>query len=263
LHGRYRVQLADGAVVDVAEAGVTLPRAPEDVAKFLLTSENKPCTRIAWSTSSGGTPNGSPEGGPAIVDPAARSELPGNRGAGGPIGVETHLQGARAGHLPPLSDIDAEADMGRFSGEKRSVAAGAAAHDKVPAPGAKEISPASALDRLTLVQRRDLATLRRKAMELTAGLGRLAKGKPNQTDDRLLAKSDGVIDGFNILTQIVTRIVDKERQSFGPAEISSHSAAEGVLPDEQSIDHRITDELDRVAARGGTPEGAGPDRAGS
>jgi hypothetical protein len=196
---------------------------------------------------------------------------------------------------PIASSQIIEADMTRISGEARSREAGARAKRAAPA----ELSTAGDaaevdLDRLTLLQRSNLAKLRERAMQLIERLDTIANGekkpaadkkagtadnkliskdekpatdvnklgtegkKLNAADDgdRLLAKSDGVIDGFNTLAQLVIRIIDKERQSFGLADDSSPP----IRHDEQGLERRIADELDRIAARGGAQGDVGADR---
>ena len=66
--------------------------------------------------------------------------------------------------------------------------------------------------------------------------------------ERLLGRSDGVIDGFNTLTLLVIRLSDKERESRGQA-----NRANINLPkiDEDELDRRILAELDFIARQRG------------
>ena len=75
---------------------------------------------------------------------------------------------------------------------------------------------------------------------------------------RLLGKSDGVIDGFDTLVEAVVRIVDLERQARSGAD----GAALNPI-DEQALEQRIADELDRVSARDRAAGGDPPDRTES
>lgn len=145
--------------------------------------------------------------------------------------------------------------MGWFSGEARSQT-GRAHPERGDGEAGASNDTVAGFDRLTARQRRDLASLRRRAMRLVSGLDRIARGTAKDADDRLLGKSDGVIDGFNTLAQIIARIVDKERQSFGMAD----APAASTRHDEQGLERRIADELDRIASRGGSPGGPGADR---
>jgi hypothetical protein len=63
---------------------------------------------------------------------------------------------------------------------------------------------------------------------------------------RLLGRNDGVIDSFNKLVQLVIRILDKEKETRDPTQTSSLAFDEH---DEEELDRRIEDELDRIAAR--------------
>jgi hypothetical protein len=67
--------------------------------------------------------------------------------------------------------------------------------------------------------------------------------------ERLLGRSDGVIDGFNTLALLVIRLSDKERESRGQPQKTSTD-----LPkiDEDELDRRIVAELDFIARRRGT-----------
>jgi hypothetical protein len=67
--------------------------------------------------------------------------------------------------------------------------------------------------------------------------------------ERLLGRSDGVIDGFNTLALLVIRLSDKERESRGQAQKTSID-----LPkiDEDELDRRIAAELDFIAQQRGT-----------
>ena len=130
-------------------------------------------------------------------------------------------------------------------------------------------------DSLIGAQRRNFARLRAIAMRLADALDRKAKGEAaapskeqeqekqkEQIEIQLLAKNDGIIDGFNTITQIVSRIAEQERQSFGLVEAQSRTQREPEPYDEQALERRIIAELDRVAARGEAPGVAGSDRAG-
>ena len=66
--------------------------------------------------------------------------------------------------------------------------------------------------------------------------------------ERLLGRSDGVIDGFNTLALLVIRLSDKERESRGQAQKTSID-----LPkiDEDELDRRIAAELDFIAQQRG------------
>jgi hypothetical protein len=93
-----------------------------------------------------------------------------------------------------------------------------------------------------------------KAEQAEPGDCRKKPAKPPPLYDRLLGKSDGVIDGFTALAQVVVRIVDQERQGLD-------FAAAPDLPeqDEQALGHRITAELARLAARRRAAGFPGPD----
>jgi hypothetical protein len=67
--------------------------------------------------------------------------------------------------------------------------------------------------------------------------------------ERLLGRSNGVIDGFNTLTLLVIRLSDKERESRGHAK-----RANIELPkiDEDELDRRILAELDFIARQRGS-----------
>jgi hypothetical protein len=67
--------------------------------------------------------------------------------------------------------------------------------------------------------------------------------------ERLLGRSDGVIDGFNTLTLLVIRLSEKERESRGQANRGNIN-----LPkiDEDELDRRILAELDFIARHRGT-----------
>jgi len=83
---------------------------------------------------------------------------------------------------------------------------------------------------------------------------RAAEAKTETLDpayERLLGRSDGVIDGFNTLALLVIRLSDKERESRGQAKKTSID-----LPkiDEDELDQRIAAELDFIAQqRGAAP----------
>jgi hypothetical protein len=62
--------------------------------------------------------------------------------------------------------------------------------------------------------------------------------------ERLLGRSDGVIDGFNTLTLLVIRLSDKERESRGQAKRAN---IEPPKIDEDELDRRILAELDFLA----------------
>jgi hypothetical protein len=159
---------------------------------------------------------------------------------------------------------DCEACMARTTGTRKGVRktgpgkAGAPAGRK-PATRAKN-GATPGLAGLAASQRRDLAALRRLAMRLAARLDHVGEDGALAPPERLLGKSDGIVDGFDALAQAIGRIVDKERQSFA-ADLAQSSDPQGVPSDEQAIEHRIADELDRIAARGGAAKGAGTDRA--
>ncbi len=136
-----------------------------------------------------------------------------------------------------------------FLGESRSTGREPAAPPPPP-------PPPTPFDKLAKKQRSDLAKLRLMAMKLVEGLDRIALGKAGEPDGHLLGKSDGVIDGFNTMAQIVSRLIDKERQTFNLADDQSAT----LTASEPGIDRRIADELDRIASRGGAPRGAGTDR---
>jgi actin-like ATPase involved in cell morphogenesis len=78
-------------------------------------------------------------------------------------------------------------------------------------------------------------------------LGELAETKPDNHDSVLLRKGDGVIDGLNKLSQILTRVTAKERQSAEETE----SAPAGTPVDERELERRIIAEIDRRAAARG------------
>jgi len=67
--------------------------------------------------------------------------------------------------------------------------------------------------------------------------------------ERLLGRSDGVIDGFNTLALLVIRLSDKERESRGQAKKTDID-----LPkiDEEELDRRIMAELDFIAQQRGS-----------
>jgi hypothetical protein len=65
--------------------------------------------------------------------------------------------------------------------------------------------------------------------------------------ERLLGRSDGVIDGFNTLTLLVIRLSDKERESRGQAK-----RIELPKIDEDELDRRILAELDFIARQRGS-----------
>lgn len=133
--------------------------------------------------------------------------------------------------------------MGWFSSEAKSAAsrnrasslkAVAAKAVAAKAGAAKADGDAPELDRLATRQRRDLAAIRRLAMRFVSVMDRCAQGKGEETDKELL-KKNGVIDGFNTLAQVVTRVIDKERQSYGVADASP----ENFSPNEQSGDKAL------------------------
>ena len=62
---------------------------------------------------------------------------------------------------------------------------------------------------------------------------------------RLLGRNDGVIDGFAALAQLVIRLFDKEKEAREQAK----SALPGDEFDEEELDRRIAEELDRIAER--------------
>ena len=105
---------------------------------------------------------------------------------------------------------------------------------------------------LAAEQNDDLKSLRRMALKLAK---RLVGGQEVDAVTRLLGKSAGVIDGFDTLVEVIVRIIDRERQ--GQAASGNPS---GDPIDEHALEQRIADELDRIAARGGTPGGDPPDR---
>jgi hypothetical protein len=67
--------------------------------------------------------------------------------------------------------------------------------------------------------------------------------------ERVLGRSDGVIDGFNTLTLLVIRLSDRERKSRGQAKKTGID-----LPkiDEDELDRRILAELDFIARQRGS-----------
>jgi hypothetical protein len=118
----------------------------------------------------------------------------------------------------------------------------------------------------------DLAELRGVAMELARNLRKMMPpkrkartppaGRPAEKPDlstektkkaeplppefdRLLSRNDGVIDGFATLVQLVIRIRDKEQEA--------RDQTQSALPidefDEDELDRRIEEELDRIAER--------------
>jgi hypothetical protein len=114
----------------------------------------------------------------------------------------------------------------------------------------------------------DLAELRGVAMELLRGLRIMMPSKRKKTAkegatpgstaeatktieplppefDRLLSRNAGVIDGFATLVQLVIRIRDKEQE----VREETQSALPSDEFDEDELDRRIEEELDRIAAR--------------
>jgi hypothetical protein len=131
------------------------------------------------------------------------------------------------------------ARMGRMSG-------------KAAAPARRRLAP---IADLAQQQRQELAAIRERAMRLLARLDRIAEGdgKPDETDAGLLGKG-GVIDGLNTVSLILTRVIDRERKSFGGDQPSTTDP----IADEQEIERRILAELDRIAARQRPPGGDPP-----
>lgn len=86
----------------------------------------------------------------------------------------------------------------------------------------------------------------------TSETGRDTDKKLAAAYDRLLARSDGVIDGFNTLAQLVIRLIDKERESRDPARTA---AAHLPKLDEAELDRRIEEEIDLILIRRRNPEG--------
>jgi hypothetical protein len=107
----------------------------------------------------------------------------------------------------------------------------------------------------------NLRRLRRAAMQLTEVIERMmTPPKPGRAADRakprlpnlpadyarVIGPSAGAVDGLNVLTEVVIRIIDKEREIGGPLDADIQRDHRPVAG---SLDRRIFDELDRIAAR--------------
>jgi len=108
-------------------------------------------------------------------------------------------------------------------------------------------------DHVAARHRADLAAIAEMAMrlvgELDRGLGDLPD-KPTPKHDREAIRS------LNTLSLVIARVIAQERQSYGPAS----AAPSGPPFDEQALEQRITDELDRIAARQRAAASAKADR---
>jgi hypothetical protein len=72
------------------------------------------------------------------------------------------------------------------------------------------------------------------------------KGKAlDEAYERLLGRSDGIINGFNTLALLVVRLIDKERESRASAK--KRPPASHPQIDETELDRQILEELDLIA----------------
>jgi hypothetical protein len=102
--------------------------------------------------------------------------------------------------------------------------------------------------------------LRNAAMRLMRNLEKMMPAENSEDADgaappslspefeRLLGRSDGVIDGFNTLALLVIRLIDKERESRGTTKKASPTSSR---LDDEELDQRIAAELDLIAERRG------------
>ena len=98
-------------------------------------------------------------------------------------------------------------------------------------------------DGLTAVHLDDLAGMRATAMQLVGHLGRVIDALDDDNLGQLLG-SGGLIAGFASVSRITCLLMDRERKNFDMTGAMAHSPS-----DEQELERRITDELDRIAAR--------------
>jgi hypothetical protein len=66
--------------------------------------------------------------------------------------------------------------------------------------------------------------------------------------DRLLGRHGGVVDSFRTLADLILRLTELEQKRFGTSQFSPTFTED----DEEDLDRRIADELDRLAERRGS-----------
>jgi hypothetical protein len=102
-------------------------------------------------------------------------------------------------------------------------------------------------DGLAAVHLEDLAGMRATAMRLIGHLGDMIDALDDDSLDRLLG-AGGLIAGFASVCRVVCLLMDRERKNFDMTGAMAHSPT-----DETELERRITDELDRIAARKRAP----------
>ena len=105
----------------------------------------------------------------------------------------------------------------------------------------------AAFDTLVGNHRTDLKTMRACGMQLLealAGATNAGEGKKSLTPQEAAAR-------FGTLVLGLTRIIEKERQSFVPVQCPSTTQAGEIDgdADDSELEQRIADELDRIARR--------------
>jgi hypothetical protein len=111
----------------------------------------------------------------------------------------------------------------------------------------KKIIPSH--QQITFEHRVDLAITRNTAMQLIGGLKRLAADKGKPADEKLLGKHGGVIEAFSTVAQLLTKVVDKERQGLVLDQKAGARPMITISEWDEGIEKRIADELNRIAAR--------------
>ncbi len=108
----------------------------------------------------------------------------------------------------------------------------------------------ASFDALVADHRTDLKTMRVRGMSLLEALADAINAGEGR---KALAPQDAAAR-FGTLVLGLTRIIEKERQSFAPVQNLSamQTGEDQEQTDESELDQRIADELDRIAQRRGT-----------
>jgi len=140
--------------------------------------------------------------------------------------------------------------------------------------GSRTITCPTTIQRLLVAQRTNLAVMRDCGMTLLKQLESRANPpcEPGQDTASPAPGASEIIESFGTLVLGITRIIDKERQSFAPIQRPASGSRTGPgnadkrdadqrAADQADIERRIADELDRIAARVGQDAGGQEDSA--
>ncbi len=127
------------------------------------------------------------------------------------------------------------------------------------APDARSVQQSRiAADGLAAVHLDDLSGMRATAMCLVGHLGHMIDALDDGSLGRLLG-GGGLIAGFASVCRVACLLMDRERKNFDMTVPSAHKAIAHSPTDEAELERRITDELDRIAARKRTAALGAPD----